>query len=151
METHLTDLARAFRVAIEHSDLSEDPVLRRFPKGACGDSSLLLAKFLREHGFDGIEYVLTRSQHGHGPCGTHAWLEVGGFIVDVTADQFACNPGPAVVVTQGREWHSHFPKEEDRHSHSIEDFDESRRWRLLDVYAAVLTRVPRHLGGGGAG
>lgn len=70
-------------------------------QGTCGRSSLFLRDVLRGAGFDAefaagspVEHHKGfRSKDGwHG----HAWVRAGGWIVDVTADQFG---GPAVLMT----------------------------------------------------
>src|SRR5690349_9290542 len=113
MSKALRLLATAFRQAIEVSDLRTDIAFREFPRGACGDASLLLSEFLRRHGFDDIDYVVGLVRNGP-EHQSHAWLEIGATIIDITADQFASRPGPPVLVTRERTWHAHFIEEERR-------------------------------------
>ena len=69
----LKELASAFRAALESADRSRLPVtLQAFPHGACGDTALLLAKFLEEHGHGQFDYMLGRRGDG-----SHAWLQRG--------------------------------------------------------------------------
>lgn len=65
--------------------------------GTCQTTSLFLARFLQEHGFDAAVaqgnvpakdegYFHDDRWHGH------AWVECSGWIVDISADQFGCPP-----------------------------------------------------------
>lgn len=66
-------------------DQSTYPGLRYFPTGACKWSSAVLQCILREEG-------LGHWVHRHGsdpPDGdSHAWLELDGWFLDITLDQF---------------------------------------------------------------
>ena len=94
--TELYRIAAAFRSAVEVIAPFDHfyAALRRYPNGCCKDASFLLARVLdKKHGVSGIEYVW-----GHRRRLTHGWLEVSGFIVDVTADQFSEVADPVTVV-----------------------------------------------------
>jgi len=69
---------------------------------------------------------------------SHAWLELDGFIVDVTADQFPDASQP-VVVTRDRSWHKQF-EENTRQSASLFGYDCSTR----DSYEFLLREL-RHI------
>jgi hypothetical protein len=87
MSRAILGLAQRFRRAIERAKKSQPHIyitLSNFPHGACGDASLLLAKFLVNNGQAGFDYVLGRRQER-----SHAWLRRSRLIVDITADQFA--------------------------------------------------------------
>ena len=75
-------LAALFRNAVESTTNLPVP-LDQFPKGDCGETSLLLAQWLWEHGVESHYYCGRRADGA-----THAWLEVGDIIVDITGDQF---------------------------------------------------------------
>ena len=102
-------LAARFRSAICATDPSEvDPEVRfivaGFPKGVCGEVCFLLGHYLRENGFPAAEYVNgIRRLDGQ----SHAWIETGGIIVDITGDQFA-EVADEVVVTRDATWHRQF-------------------------------------------
>jgi hypothetical protein len=102
-------LAGRFRSAIRATDPSEvDPEVRfivaDFPKGACGEVCFLLGHYLRENGFPAAEYVNgIRRLDGQ----SHAWIETGGIIVDITGDQFA-EVTEEVIVTRDATWHRQF-------------------------------------------
>lgn len=95
-------LATAFRGAFAVADRARLFItLRDFPRGACGDASLLVAHLLLEQGLGEFDYVLGR----YGDA-SHAWLQQGALIVDITADQFPDAGQPEVIVALGSEWHS---------------------------------------------
>ncbi len=143
---HIESLAAAFRRAIEESAIRSDVAFRAFPRGACGDASLLLSEFLRQHGFDNIDYVCGWDHSVPEHPRSHAWLEVGEIIVDITADQFDDLAAPPVLVTTGRKLHSRFPVEQ-RNPARLNDYDPASRAHLRRLYARVLECVPQSLGG----
>lgn len=129
-------LATLFRRAIEATPKSELPnTFAEFPRGACGDATLLLAKFLEEHDCGAFNYVLgERCEH------SHAWLQQGELVVDITADQFEDVPGP-VIVEHGSAWHVAFAGER-RHVANLETYDTPTRERLRAAYRRIVKRAP---------
>lgn len=97
-------LAQRFRGAILRSNprAGRLATLRDFPTGACGDASLLLAKYLQVKGGGRSHYVLGK-RNGR----THAWLQLGDFTIDITADQFD-DQEAGVIVSADSAWHSSF-------------------------------------------
>jgi hypothetical protein len=102
-------LATSFRRAICATDPSDvDPEVRfivaNFPKDVCGAVCFLLGHYLRTNGFPGAEYV-----NGIRPADgrSHAWIETGGIIVDITGDQFP-EIADEVLVTTDDTWHCQF-------------------------------------------
>jgi hypothetical protein len=106
----LHQLASAFRKAIEEAKHDFPDYLKRkfasFPEQTCGHASTLLALYLMERGFNEVQQVFNGCR-GKNCDESHAWLEVGGLIVDITADQFSDRIEP-VVVTRDHTWHSEF-------------------------------------------
>jgi hypothetical protein len=98
--------AIAFRDGIEMCDRSKLPVsMQDFPRGACGDTVALLGTFLFENGLGEFAYVLGEiGSYGGGNWSTHAWLQRGDLVVDITADQFR-DIDDAVIVTTQSSWH----------------------------------------------
>jgi hypothetical protein len=101
-----------FRHALEacHHDL-DAMIFGSFPHGCCGAVSELLSVFLqaREHGT--FTYVCGHRFDPNLGFSSHAWLEQGGYIVDITQDQFD-GRGEQTFVTVDRSWHdSHFPEQ----------------------------------------
>jgi hypothetical protein len=107
-----------------------------FPKDCCGHASVLLALYLRDEGFADVRYVY----NGRRSPDSHAWVEVGGIIVDITADQFTDNPN-AVIVTEERSWHSRFSGEQ-RRSEILGGFADEAKQNYENAYAAVKNRLP---------
>jgi hypothetical protein len=137
-------LATAFRRAIEESDLRSEEGFREFPRGACGDASLLLSEFLRGHGFTQIDYVEGWARTGPQAHGSHTWLEIGGTIVDITADQFPRRPAPPIIVTSDRSWHAHFA-EQNRSEARLDRFDPAACSRLRRLYERAAKALPAEL------
>ena len=79
----------------------------RFPRGSCGDASLLLALVYVNRGIGAACLAGLRSGH------SHAWVEIGDLIVDITADQFD-EGHSAVTITRDRAWHSQFLEQTSR-------------------------------------
>jgi hypothetical protein len=107
--------ARRFRGACERLERPGLPGLQYFPKGACGDTSRLLAQYLRECGLGESTLVTGWRVRAGMRCQSHAWLERDGVIVDLTADQF---DQPPIIVTRSSTWHGSWP-EQQRHSHRV--------------------------------
>lgn len=137
-------LATAFRQAIEQSDLSSEEGFRDFPRGASGDASLLLSEFLRSYGYAQIDFVQGCARGGLQPHGSHAWLEIGGTIIDITADQFARRPAPPVIVTNDHSWHAPFT-EESRSDARLDRLDPRSCSRLRRIYKRIAEALPREL------
>ena len=76
-----------------------------FPRGACGDASLILGAYLADNGFPHFVYVTgERGSHEAGTWSSHAWLEADGLVADITADQFQDAPSK-IVVAASSPWH----------------------------------------------
>lgn len=109
--SELAEIARRFRGAIlglESRTLS--PGLRTFPKGSCGDASLLLGAYLIESGYGHFDYVVSEGDMRSDRSSawrTHAWLEREGIVIDITADQFA-EFGGDIYVGPSSSFHSQF-------------------------------------------
>lgn len=78
--------------------------LEDFPTQSCDVASLLLAYYLRDQGFGKVDCMF-----GAFDWENHAWLEVDGFAVDITADQFPGVDDPIMVTwAADPSWHSKF-------------------------------------------
>lgn len=141
-------LAAAFRAAILRADTGRLPLtLHNFPSGACGDASLLLAQFLNDSGLGAALYVWgLRGRY------SHAWLELDGLIVDITADQFAGDPEAmlflgeppqaayGVIATVNHTWHSQF-EDLNRRAARIDVYDDITNSHLLEAYREICSRL----------
>ncbi|MET9779348.1 lasso peptide biosynthesis protein [Streptomyces sp. NPDC006367] len=108
LERVRTEAIRA-RAAFETGPLPEQ--LPHFPRGACRRSSLALAAHLRHRGLGEWE-LCTGVRQEDSYTLTHAWLERGGVLLDITADQFhtyglPLRAGPVLLGTD-RSWHAQF-------------------------------------------
>lgn len=131
----LAEACRRFRLAIERTDSNRLPVtFEAFPRGSCGDAALLLAKYLEEIGFGIFQYML-----GSRAGWSHAWLQQGSVIVDITADQFG-DVDEKVIVTTWSPWHIGFSGEVE-HVADYQIYDENTRATLGGAYHLVRANV----------
>jgi len=110
MVSKIRKLSKKFRKAIIKTENKKLPMmtLHEFPRGACGDGSWLLGRYLKENGIEPIYYVsgLKRVTENNN-TESHAWLEYRDLIIDFTIDQFEgkeCN----IVITKDKKWHAQF-------------------------------------------
>lgn len=101
LQVSLNQLVGRFRTAVEHIMATTwvPGHIRDFPDGCCGTISELLGEYLNSLDLGEFNYVCGEKQGG----ATHAWLEVYGLIVDITADQFSGRP--AVYVAPQDAWY----------------------------------------------
>jgi hypothetical protein len=135
----LEQSAVQFRRALERSDLSFLPTLADFPKGSCGDATLLLARFLLDSGFGAFDYVCGETASERGGLQTHAWLQRGRLIIDITADQFD-DVETAVLVTDNHAWHDRFQSEV-KHVADWDLYDSRTRASLASAYKRILSAI----------
>ncbi|MCB5205767.1 hypothetical protein [Methylovorus mays] len=105
--TLINQLATGMRMAIESIPKDKLPLpMSHFPKGACGDATLLLGAYFADNGITEFQYVCgERGVKEDRTWSTHAWLESEGLVVDITADQFE-EIDEKVIVAYGSPWHS---------------------------------------------
>ncbi|MBU1362272.1 MAG: hypothetical protein KKE51_00430 [Gammaproteobacteria bacterium] len=110
--SRLIQLAQEFRNAIEGISVEHRPVgMRDFPFGSCGDSSLLLGAYLSDMDIDGFFYVCgERGSKADDSWTSHAWLQRGSCVIDITADQFQDAP-TNIIVADPSLWHQQFQTE----------------------------------------
>jgi hypothetical protein len=131
-------LATEFRAAIERCPRAQLPIgFCDFPYGACGDATLILAKYLERNGHTGFVYVL-----GMRDGGSHAWLGRDDLVVDITADQFGDQHQP-VIVESGSKWHELFRLEarDDENPVDFERYDRATVITLWNAYRAVVRQL----------
>lgn len=105
VEDRILTLATEFRDLIERCDKHDLlPTMHSFPRGCCGDASILLARYLADHGEPGFLYVCGERRKQEGGYGSHGWLQRDRLIVDITADQFG-EIDQHVIVTDRSAWH----------------------------------------------
>lgn len=104
----IEQLATTMRAALEQVPPELCIGLSQFPRGACGDATLLMGAWLADHGIVGFEYICgERGSQEDGTWTSHAFLHRDGLIVDLTADQFEDAPS-AVIVAEDSSWHRTF-------------------------------------------
>lgn len=103
----------AFRDAIEQcAPATLTPQMAHFPRGACDDTALLLARRLREAGYGPLQLRYARYGHDEIPAG-HAWLRLGDIDLDITADQFS-DQAAKVIVARASSWHAGLRRVDDQ-------------------------------------
>jgi hypothetical protein len=146
MTNDLLRLARQFRTCLDDRRLRHAypeylrDKLASFPKDACGHASVLLALYLQEKGFMDVDYVVgRRGKNGE----SHAWLEIGATIIDITADQFpdVCEP---VIVTEDHAWYSAFYGQQRQHaSGDFQEYCAEARKDYEKAYTEIRKRLPQ--------
>lgn len=111
LKAQLELLATAARAGLEAMTPEERGLeFGSFPHGTCGPVSELMGRIVLERtGHEGI-YVCGDRHPALESQQSHAWLEVGGFIVDMTYDQFE-GTGLAGWVHEASAWHAKFYRE----------------------------------------
>jgi hypothetical protein len=131
----LRHLAQLFRKAIEACDPAHLPLaFQDFPNGACGDSTLLLGKFLEQNGYGDFDYVF-----GEQAGKSHAWLQKASLVVDITADQFHDNEH-AVIVEHDSAWHRLF-RIGLKYVADFENYDDCLRDEFRSTYRVIAARL----------
>ena len=105
---------------------------RCFPKGSCGDTCLILAKYLKDSDLGIFNYILAKDNQNYS---THAWLKQNQIIVDITADQFN-NIQQKVIVNTNSNWHEKFYIESETPA-DLERYDRYTQAELLDCYYKI--------------
>lgn len=138
IDTQLIELnVCKFRRALENCPKNLLPIsFERFPIGSCGDATLLLGKYLQKKGFGDFDYILGESgTHSDDTWHSHAWLQKGELIIDITADQFADFEQP-VIVTINSPWHKKY-RIKDVHPADYEIYDDYTKATLAVAFHSV--------------
>ena len=101
------ELAIKFRDLIDDLINSDEVVniynfKQRFPTGNCLNAAQMLAKYFRDNDVNNVTVISGEKIKGNG---SHAWVDVDGLIVDITADQFEEFSYPKVFVGEESELH----------------------------------------------
>ena len=138
----LKSVATKFRHAIERCDPRRLSItFQDFPKGSCGDATLLLGTFFQERSLGTFMYALG-TRHGDEGHHSHAWLEVGKLVVDITADQFS-EIDEKVIVAENSAWHAAFQREDDEHVADYRIYDPHTVSVLGSSYGVILAEFER--------
>lgn len=110
----LVGIAAAARVALEKRADGSDSMFCKFPLGACGPAAELVGRVLAERlGLDSV-YVCGVGHPQLASAQSHAWTEVGRFIIDLTHDQFAGTGVTGWVLPASSAWHAKFRNKDRR-------------------------------------
>lgn len=133
--THsLTVLASKLRAAIEACPKSYLPItFQDFPIGSCGDACLVLGAWLSDHGHPQAIYVCGE-RDGH----SHAWLDLSGVLIDITADQFPNMP--SVYVGPRNSFYLGFEIEFTNPRH-FNAYDDKTKFSLHSAYKNICRYV----------
>lgn len=104
----LETVVQACRQALEGlSDAPYSP-FTGFPKGACGIASDIVGRVIWEAlEYEGV-YVCASGHADLRPEASHAWFEVGGFIIDLTYDQFPGTGLSGWIFEAAEHWYNKF-------------------------------------------
>lgn len=132
----ISKLATEFRNSIEQlefEEYGESCWFSDFPRGCCGDTSDLFIKHLKQYG--------VKSQYVWGMRGkqSHAWIEIDGLIIDLTADQFEEIKVP-IMVTFDQSMHSSFTIRGRRYE-GYDEFDDYNSKRLSFLYNNIVKKI----------
>ncbi len=107
IRTELERVADACRAGLISLIDAKGSTFNGFPKGACGVASDILGRVVWETlQYEG-EYVCG-TRHPKLKGASHAWFEVGDYIIDVTHDQFQATGLSGWVFERNDGWHAQF-------------------------------------------
>lgn len=75
------------RTSIEQCKLENRHILNSFPYGYCAKASVWLYDYLNSKGYLNIEFHM-RDPFLEDFPGNHVWLNISGYAIDITADQY---------------------------------------------------------------
>ncbi len=130
-------IALRVRIAIEKLNKESLPEsFKDFPKGSCGDTSLILATYLEENGYGKFDYISgERWVEETKQSQSHAWIERNKLIIDITADQFG-DFYDKVFVGMKSGFHETF-KDLTSNQADLKIYDEYTQSELKTVYHKV--------------
>ena len=99
---------------------------------------MLLGTYLKAQGLGTFQYVVGM-RGAYDERHSHAWIEAGGVIIDITADQFPCI-GEKVIVSEQSGWHETFEREV-RHEADYRLHEGSNGWDLDRAYLAIVEMI----------
>ena len=141
----LETFAAACRHGLESLGGTRTLMFYAFPQGACGPASELMGRLLDEElGIPGV-YVCGDGHPNLEGNQSHAWVEVGKFILDITHDQFDETGLGGWVFPKENPWHQQFGELEKRPG-----FVMPSGWPMYphDGYVAMRTALQRACGEG---
>ena len=140
---YLKKLATEFRSAIlKCNRTSQLTTFHEFPKGFCGDASILLSRYLKDMQ-QGTFINVSGEFNNNENFQSHAWLQKKNIIVDITADQFNEVNCPIIVTTDDT-WYKQFNHLE-KWGAIIENFKGPAKTNLLSSYKIIVSNIRKEL------
>lgn len=115
------------------SDFPNSSWFENYPRGCCGDTCNLFARFLAEKGIQAKYVWGVRGEQ------SHAWLEYNGWVIDLTADQFP-EISEKIVITKDKKWYSKF-KGQRKSYNDFYQFNGYNSDRLSTIYQNILHKM----------
>lgn len=136
-------LAVRFRKLMEELDRSQwGTQFRGFPRGSCGAATEMFGTYLFEECDLNAKYISAVHRDNFSSYGSHAWLELGNLIIDLTCDQFSHDPLPAPYVGRDSIWHSQWAVETKAY---MEVWLQINRTQMFAAWGAAYMDLLRHL------
>jgi len=147
LDKNIIEDVNAFRKVLESFGKNDFPSMTSFyhcsgfPRGCCGDTANVLGfLYSIKHKMECL-YVSATGLGNNNDC-SHAWLEVNGVIIDITADQFNEDGYEVGAVVIGNESHFHtlFHEVEKR----LFDSQDPQLSQMLAVYQKITEKLIRN-------
>lgn len=101
-------LAESCRRGLQSLAMKPGSMFSGFPAGSCGPAAEIVGRIMKEEGgYDGF-YVCGCGHARLELSQTHAWYEVGDYVIDITHDQFEDTGLTGWVFRRGAGWHTEF-------------------------------------------
>lgn len=111
----------------------DSAVAGQFPEDCCGFSCEVLGQYLIDKGINSCQYVLASSSQNN-----HAWLQIGGVVIDITGDQFVGQQRPAVYIGAKDAWFDKWARTELEPSGFAND---GTKWAQADALEKVTALI----------
>ena len=136
---NLEKIATACRVALVSLASKKGSKFHGFPEGTCGSASEVIGRILKEEFQIEGTYICADSHPQYDWDRSHAWVEVGDFIIDITHDQFEGTGLSGWVFERGMGWHAQFSEIVEHRN----TFSTPENWKEYphDGYRAALEKV----------
>lgn len=136
MNSRISDLyekAELFRRSLEEYRSRTDYIgLVDFPTGSCADASILLGQYLSDSGLG--QWNFSSGERENVDC-SHAWIQLDGVLIDITASQFEEISAAVWITTTDSAWHSRFLQIDPPTVAVLDGWDEYTQENLRAIYA----------------
>jgi hypothetical protein len=137
----IQEVAESCRRGLESLTNRSGSVFFKFPVASCGPAAEIVGRILKEKlGCNGV-YVCGVGHPDLRSNQSHAWFEIGNYIIDITYDQFPSTGLSGWVFERGVGWHAEFTTLDVR-----EGFCTQNGWPdyPFDGYGAALNEFSKH-------